>query len=620
MEQEPRDEDWSTYRTVGEGWPDFYALLQVAPGADVDAVRLSINAAYGLANANRDHRDLRKRFYFQTLQEKVLPECRRVLLDAPSRERYDEQRLLHIEGAPDAIPYSRFLASLPGSRHAAPAGHSAPLDAALVAQELTAQLEARLAAQRGAQAPPPPIVHHSDDEIARDDMAALPVSSQPIPAPVTPFPEPFHEAFVPSEDDDEDDDPLGAPRQPASNAMKFEALPVGQEQLAAEADEAVDLDAPDALMSDAALSDAALSDAALPDAEFKPSPPRTARVLRMRGDGRTIEVADPVQIRPGHGASTAARPLGGAPQLRRGPRITVGTSASDSALLALGRRSQQRAQWRQWSRLGLGAAAVAVLASAATWGLTRGRSEETPSSGAVAVSPREPAPLQDLQGVEETVERAVTRAMLRTHQQTQAAASASAAASATSGIGINGPAATTPGAASTSSTSGGAMGMGGPRMRLDTLLLNADFEGQNDGDITPWRVWEGADKSGAGAAFASCASKEQDSRSGRWRLVFWHTKPYEASVSQVVTGLAPGLYQINAWTKRSGGQEWAGIVVAEHGGKRLHRLVPASTRWVATTVRDIRITSGRVKIGFYTRSPKGKKWFTVDAVEFHRQS
>src|SRR5699024_10795146 len=120
---------------------------------------------YAHAGANRDHRDLRRRFYYQRLQEKVLPEARRVLLDPEARLSYDEQWALHHAGDPAATSYEQFLAALPKARQGA-----GQLDAQ-IAQELTARLEAQLASQRGG-AP-----SHSDDEMTADEMESLLTSS-----------------------------------------------------------------------------------------------------------------------------------------------------------------------------------------------------------------------------------------------------------------------------------------------------------------------------------------------------------------------------------------------------------------------------------------------------------
>ena len=93
-------------------WPDFYALLQVDPNADSDTLRRAINATYARASALCDHRDLNTRFANQILTERVLPQCRRILLDSTLRRAYDDQWQLHCVSEEAAQSYHAFLADL----------------------------------------------------------------------------------------------------------------------------------------------------------------------------------------------------------------------------------------------------------------------------------------------------------------------------------------------------------------------------------------------------------------------------------------------------------------------------------------------------------------------------
>ncbi|HEX9998314.1 MAG TPA: hypothetical protein VGB45_14335, partial [Abditibacterium sp.] len=95
-------------------WLDFYALLDVPVGADEDTLRKRIGKVYSEAAANSDHRDLARRHYFQALVERVLPQCRRVLLDPEWRAKYDRQHILHSIGDPSAQNYVAFIASMRG--------------------------------------------------------------------------------------------------------------------------------------------------------------------------------------------------------------------------------------------------------------------------------------------------------------------------------------------------------------------------------------------------------------------------------------------------------------------------------------------------------------------------
>ncbi len=95
-------------------WLDFYALLEVPVNADEDAIRKRIGKVYAEASAHSDHRELSKRNYYRSLVERVLPQCRRVLLDPQWRAKYDRQHILHSIGDPSAQDYVSFIASMRG--------------------------------------------------------------------------------------------------------------------------------------------------------------------------------------------------------------------------------------------------------------------------------------------------------------------------------------------------------------------------------------------------------------------------------------------------------------------------------------------------------------------------
>ena len=93
-------------------WIDYYALLDVPVNADEDTIRRRIGKVYADAASNGDHRNLTRREYYQSLVERVLPQCRRVLLDSEWRARYDHQHLLHREKDDAAQNYVEFIASM----------------------------------------------------------------------------------------------------------------------------------------------------------------------------------------------------------------------------------------------------------------------------------------------------------------------------------------------------------------------------------------------------------------------------------------------------------------------------------------------------------------------------
>jgi hypothetical protein len=101
--------------TPASRWPDLYALLNVPQNADEDTLRVRIREAYLEATANSDHRNMERRIHFQTMAERIVPQCRRILLDAQLRSEYDMQLELHRKNAPSALDYTEFLRGVPGS-------------------------------------------------------------------------------------------------------------------------------------------------------------------------------------------------------------------------------------------------------------------------------------------------------------------------------------------------------------------------------------------------------------------------------------------------------------------------------------------------------------------------
>ncbi len=93
-------------------WIDYYALLDVPISADEDSIRRRIGKVYADAASNTEHRNATRRDYYRSLLERVLPQCRRVLLDSEWRARYDHQHFLHREKDGAAQSYVAFIGSM----------------------------------------------------------------------------------------------------------------------------------------------------------------------------------------------------------------------------------------------------------------------------------------------------------------------------------------------------------------------------------------------------------------------------------------------------------------------------------------------------------------------------
>jgi hypothetical protein len=74
---------------------DLYDLLDLPPGSDVATTRKRITTLYIEAQNNLDHRNFRKRFYYQELFETYLPQAHHLLLNDARRAEYHKQLQAH---------------------------------------------------------------------------------------------------------------------------------------------------------------------------------------------------------------------------------------------------------------------------------------------------------------------------------------------------------------------------------------------------------------------------------------------------------------------------------------------------------------------------------------------
>lgn len=131
-------------------WIDFYALLEVPLEADEAALRKRIGQAYGDASANAEHRDPQKRAWSQALCEHILPQARRVLLDAAWRAHYDHQNALHARNDAAAQSFVAFMAAGRSGTPIPPDGDESLLPT-LVQKEMSAAREVLECARAGLQ-------------------------------------------------------------------------------------------------------------------------------------------------------------------------------------------------------------------------------------------------------------------------------------------------------------------------------------------------------------------------------------------------------------------------------------------------------------------------------------
>jgi len=79
--------------------------------------------------------------------------------------------------------------------------------------------------------------------------------------------------------------------------------------------------------------------------------------------------------------------------------------------------------------------------------------------------------------------------------------------------------------------------------------------------------------------------------------------------------IANGTYTFSAWVKHSGGMNECRMHVWSHGGEELSKNIPALSRWTQIKIKNIKVTSNEIDLGFTTQGPDGE-WLYVDEVKF----
>lgn len=95
---------------------NLYSVLEVSPDAEDEAIRRRINNLFLEAQSNIDHRNFRRRFYYQELYEVHLPQARLHLLNPERRHAYDHSLKLRVLPSLTNAPHEYSLDSLPTVR------------------------------------------------------------------------------------------------------------------------------------------------------------------------------------------------------------------------------------------------------------------------------------------------------------------------------------------------------------------------------------------------------------------------------------------------------------------------------------------------------------------------
>ncbi|HEX8428038.1 Ig-like domain-containing protein [Hymenobacter sp.] len=155
------------------------------------------------------------------------------------------------------------------------------------------------------------------------------------------------------------------------------------------------------------------------------------------------------------------------------------------------------------------------------------------------------------------------------------------------------------------------------------LLANPSFDNDGQGVQSPqgWNTWGGARNQN----YADYSESYGNSRTGPYHGTHYHPQPYEVYTYQTASNLADGLYTLQAWVKRSGGQSVVVMLAKNFGDAQVETAIPttaggASGAWVQVTLRDINVRNGRCEIGFYSRTNAPDQWLYFEDVEFFNQA
>ena len=148
------------------------------------------------------------------------------------------------------------------------------------------------------------------------------------------------------------------------------------------------------------------------------------------------------------------------------------------------------------------------------------------------------------------------------------------------------------------------------------LIVNPSFENDRTATQTPygWSTW-----SRDGHYYADYTELYGGAYSHHYCATHLsRSSAYDVFTYQVVPRLAPGLYQLSAWVRSSGGQSVGWMEVNAYGGTKRTISIPAGEVWTKVTLSDIHVTAGQARIGFYSIAEAGQ-WLQFDEISFIKQ-
>ncbi len=143
-----------------------------------------------------------------------------------------------------------------------------------------------------------------------------------------------------------------------------------------------------------------------------------------------------------------------------------------------------------------------------------------------------------------------------------------------------------------------------------TILPNGNFEYNfNKIDFSQPVCWtpkgtEGAMKIMAGEAFRD-----------EHKLKIGHGKSHTASLSQSLTFIMNGEYELSAMVRSTGGQKEAKLIASDFGGSELSVKIPKAQNWVKVILPKIKVTNNKITIRIAVEG-EANQWLEIDEINF----
>lgn len=152
-------------------------------------------------------------------------------------------------------------------------------------------------------------------------------------------------------------------------------------------------------------------------------------------------------------------------------------------------------------------------------------------------------------------------------------------------------------------------------------INNPGFE---SGSLENWNIVGTSDdeKLDKGTSVAwQALNKPADSHSGSHIFSYWYGTPYAFKLTQTITGLDNGIYELKVWASGGGGDTKLKLLAENFGGetRSTDAVNTGYNVWKQYTVNNIEITNGQVTIGFDVEVPGGV-WGYFDDFELVKVS